>query len=133
MGPQPDAAPSPSGGTDLPHPEVAADAIVWASRRARREVWVGLSTVKAILGNRLISGFLDRYLALKACDGQMTGELATEREGNLFEPVSGDFGTRTLRPKRTPLKPPAMGVDLRRSRRRSRNRGGRRPRVSVLA
>lgn len=75
-------------------PDVAADAIVWASRRARREVWVGLSTVQAILGNRLIPGLLDRYLARKAWDGQMTGEPATEREGNLFEPVSGDFGAR---------------------------------------
>jgi NAD(P)-dependent dehydrogenase (short-subunit alcohol dehydrogenase family) len=37
-------------------PEVAADAIVWAADSGRREVWVGLPTVKAIVGDRVAPG-----------------------------------------------------------------------------
>lgn len=74
-------------------PEVAARAITWASRHPRRELWVGLSTVKAIIGTRLIPGLLDRYLARTAHKGQLT---QTPREpgrpDNLYEPVPGDAG-----------------------------------------
>ncbi len=41
-------------------PEVAAEAILFAAQARRREVWVGSSTVKAILANRLVPGMLDR-------------------------------------------------------------------------
>src|SRR5919106_4391804 len=44
-------------------PEVAAQAIMWAAESGRREVWVGLPTVKAILGNKVAPGLLDRFLA----------------------------------------------------------------------
>src|SRR5215218_2768781 len=44
-------------------PEVAAAAIVYATEHDRREVVVGLSTLLAILGDKIASGFLDRYLA----------------------------------------------------------------------
>jgi hypothetical protein len=49
--------------------------------------------VKAILGEKFIPGFLDRYLADFAWEGQETGEpLPGVRPGNLFEPVPGPFG-----------------------------------------
>src|SRR3569833_606447 len=51
-------------------PEVAAEAIVFAAYARRREVWVGSSTVKAILGNKLAPGMLDRYLARAGYSGQ---------------------------------------------------------------
>jgi NAD(P)-dependent dehydrogenase (short-subunit alcohol dehydrogenase family) len=41
-------------------PEVAAEAIVCASRYPRREFYVGMPTVKAIIGNKLFPGLLDR-------------------------------------------------------------------------
>ena len=44
-------------------PEVAADAIVFASSARLREVWVGSSTFKAILANKMAPWLLDRYLA----------------------------------------------------------------------
>ncbi|HEY9857513.1 MAG TPA: SDR family oxidoreductase [Stenomitos sp.] len=77
-------------------PEVAADAIVWASEHVRREVWVGLSTWKAIVGQRVIPGLLDRYLAKVGYVQQQTDEAADpDRPSNLFVPVdqTRDFGT----------------------------------------
>lgn len=72
-------------------PEVAARAIEWASRNDRREVWVGLPVYKTILGNKVAPGFLDRYLADHAWEGQFTDEpLGGERDGNLFEPVDDE-------------------------------------------
>jgi NAD(P)-dependent dehydrogenase (short-subunit alcohol dehydrogenase family) len=75
-------------------PEVAARAIFRAARTAPRELWVGRSSVAAILGNMLAPGLVDRILAKKAFGGQMSNEPALERQrsGNLYEPVAGLFG-----------------------------------------
>jgi short-subunit dehydrogenase len=76
-------------------PEVAADAIVYAARSRRREVWVGRSSVKAILANKFFPGLLDRYLAKTAYSGQLTQEAAAPgRPDNLFDPAPGDPQTR---------------------------------------
>jgi NAD(P)-dependent dehydrogenase (short-subunit alcohol dehydrogenase family) len=75
-------------------PEVAARGIVHAALHPRREFWVGWPAVKAILGNKLIPGILDRYLAGKAYEVQFGPEpLPDRRPDNLFEPVSGDHGS----------------------------------------
>ncbi|HSU96341.1 MAG TPA: SDR family oxidoreductase, partial [Gemmatimonadaceae bacterium] len=37
-------------------PEVAADAIFWAAHHRQREVWVGIPTIAAIVGNKFIPG-----------------------------------------------------------------------------
>jgi short-subunit dehydrogenase len=47
-------------------PEAVADIIFRAALDPKREYWLGASTLKAILGNMLLPGFLDRYLA-KEC------------------------------------------------------------------
>ena len=77
-------------------PEVAARAIVWASRHpARRELWVGGSTAITIAGTKLAPGVGDRYLAWRAVDGQQTGERASEqrlRTDYLESPLPGDRG-----------------------------------------
>ena len=80
-------------------PEVAADAIVYAAKSRRREIWVGRSSVKAIVGNKLFPGLLDRYLAKNGYSGQLTQE-PTEpgQPDNLFDPVPGD--PRHARPLR---------------------------------
>lgn len=44
-------------------PEVIARAIVWAAEHNRRELTVGVSTLKAIMGDKFIPGTLDHYLA----------------------------------------------------------------------
>ncbi|MGX2031118.1 SDR family oxidoreductase [Methylocaldum gracile] len=74
-------------------PEVAARGIVHAAYHPRREFWIGWPTVKTILGNKLVPGFLDRYLADKAYEGQLGPEpLPSNRPDNLFDPVPGDHG-----------------------------------------
>jgi NAD(P)-dependent dehydrogenase (short-subunit alcohol dehydrogenase family) len=74
-------------------PEVAARAIVWAAYHDRRELWVGWPTVKAIVGNGLVPGFADRYLARNGYESQQYDGLADRhRADNLWEPVPGDAG-----------------------------------------
>lgn len=68
-------------------PELAARAIVWASRHRRREVYVGWPAVKAIFGNKLAPGFADRVLADSGYTGQITDEpLPANACSNLYEP-----------------------------------------------
>jgi NAD(P)-dependent dehydrogenase (short-subunit alcohol dehydrogenase family) len=72
-------------------PEIAARAIVWASSHACREVWVGFSTYKAIIGQRLAPGFADRFLAGHAVERQETEQpVPSDRRDNLFETVPGN-------------------------------------------
>ena len=74
-------------------PEVAARAIFFAATHRRREIWVGFSTVKAILANRIAPGLIDKYLATAGYTGQLTHEkLGEDAPANLFEPVPGDYG-----------------------------------------
>jgi NAD(P)-dependent dehydrogenase (short-subunit alcohol dehydrogenase family) len=78
-------------------PEVAADAIVWAADHPRREYFVGLPTVEAIVGDRVAAGLADRYLARHGYDAQQTSEPEDpQRLHNLWSPVddSRDFGAR---------------------------------------
>jgi NAD(P)-dependent dehydrogenase (short-subunit alcohol dehydrogenase family) len=74
-------------------PEVAAEAIHYAAEHKRRELVVGWPAVKAVYGEKVAPGLLDRYLARFGYDAQQTEEpLDGERKGNLFEPVLGDVG-----------------------------------------
>jgi len=74
-------------------PELAAAAILWAAKHARREVYVGGPTVEAIVGDKLASGLADRYLANTNFEAQQTPEPADpDRTDNLFEPLAGDPG-----------------------------------------
>jgi hypothetical protein len=74
-------------------PEVAAHAIYFAATHRRRELWVGLPAVKAILGNRVMPGLLDRLLSSRAYVGQHTDQpVAPGRRDNLYAPVPGDHG-----------------------------------------
>jgi NAD(P)-dependent dehydrogenase (short-subunit alcohol dehydrogenase family) len=78
-------------------PEVAADVIVWASHRQRREIFVGAPTVIAIEGNKIAPGFADKYLGRNGFDSQQTSEpVAPDRADNLFEPVAADFGAHGI-------------------------------------
>ncbi|MGH9470864.1 MAG: SDR family oxidoreductase [Terriglobia bacterium] len=78
-------------------PEVAARAIVWAAHHRRREVYVGNSTVKAILGNKVAPGLLDRYLGETGYDSQQTAEpVSPGRPDNLLHPVPGDAGAHGI-------------------------------------
>jgi NAD(P)-dependent dehydrogenase (short-subunit alcohol dehydrogenase family) len=76
-------------------PEVGAEAVVWAARHTRREVWVGGSTVATIVGNRVAPGLIDRYLGRRGVQDQQSEEPVEEgRPDNLFEPAPGDWAAR---------------------------------------
>lgn len=72
-------------------PEVAAEAIVFASHNSRREIYVGMPTVEAIVGNKIAPGLLDHYLARTCYDSQQhDGPEDPNRAHNLWEPVDAD-------------------------------------------
>jgi NADP-dependent 3-hydroxy acid dehydrogenase YdfG len=74
-------------------PEVAADAIVFAARRPRRELWVGHSSVLAIAGNKLAPWLADRYLARTSIEAQQSDRpVEPGRPDYLYAPVPGDRG-----------------------------------------
>ncbi|MGB3608958.1 MAG: SDR family oxidoreductase [Cellvibrio sp.] len=79
-------------------PELAAKAIVWASKHRRRELYVGFPALKTIVGNKLFPGLADRMAARQGFTGQMDFSVpppapADQRDDNLFTPVSGDYGS----------------------------------------
>ena len=56
-------------------PEVAARAIVFASKNQRREIYVGLPTVIAIIGNKLFPRLGDIYLGKNGVKSQLTRKM----------------------------------------------------------
>lgn len=78
-------------------PEVIARAVVHAVLHPQREMWIAWSTRMAIVGQRLIPGLLDRYLAYRAWEGQQTDQLPaghplTHLTDNVDAPIPGDRG-----------------------------------------
>jgi NAD(P)-dependent dehydrogenase (short-subunit alcohol dehydrogenase family) len=74
-------------------PEVAAEAIAWASEYPRRELNVGGGTTRAIIANSFFPGILDHYLGRSGYDGQLGDEPEERgRADNLYEPLPGDAG-----------------------------------------
>jgi NAD(P)-dependent dehydrogenase (short-subunit alcohol dehydrogenase family) len=74
-------------------PEGIADAIVAAAESGRREVYVGMPTVTAIVGDKLAPGLADRYLAASGYQAQQTDQPDDpNRADNLWTPVPGDRG-----------------------------------------
>lgn len=73
-------------------PEVAARAIVYASQHPRRrEHFVGMPTVITVLGNKLLPGLGDRYLARTGIKSQLTDmPVQPDRPDNLFAPADQD-------------------------------------------
>jgi NAD(P)-dependent dehydrogenase (short-subunit alcohol dehydrogenase family) len=74
-------------------PEMIADAVIWAARHAPRDMVIGGSTLKALLGQMIAPGLLDRYLARTGFESQQTDKPNDpERPGNLYQPIPGDRG-----------------------------------------
>jgi NAD(P)-dependent dehydrogenase (short-subunit alcohol dehydrogenase family) len=79
-------------------PEVAARAVAWAAEHPRRELWVGLPTVYTIVGEKVASGFMDRYLGRTNEKAQQTAKPIdpARRVDNLFSPPPGDPGAHGM-------------------------------------
>lgn len=77
--------------SDVFQPEVAADAVYRAALEFPRELWVGFSAMKAIVGQLAAPALLDRMLAQQAWEGQLDPQLPAPpgAPDNLFDPVAG--------------------------------------------
>jgi NAD(P)-dependent dehydrogenase (short-subunit alcohol dehydrogenase family) len=74
-------------------PEVAADAVHWSAHNRRRELYVGMPTVKTIVGNKLAPWLVERVLAKQGYSGQQSDKPADpDRKDNLVSPSPGDPG-----------------------------------------
>ncbi|WP_131118271.1 SDR family oxidoreductase [Lichenihabitans psoromatis] len=73
-------------------PEVAARAIVFTAQHPRRDVWVGLSTLAAIMMDRFAPGLADRLLALGGYPAQITKQRELgSATANLYGPIGGVY------------------------------------------
>ena len=73
-------------------PEIAADAIVWASHHRRRELYLGMPTLMAMWGNKVCPGLIDRYLGRTGYKSQQTDQPEQpDRPSNLWHSVPGAF------------------------------------------
>lgn len=79
-------------------PELTAEVVVEAglAERPRREYWVGMPTVLAIVGQKFIPGLLDRYLGKTGYDSQqLPGEPKDPNApDNLYDYVPGTHSAR---------------------------------------
>jgi NAD(P)-dependent dehydrogenase (short-subunit alcohol dehydrogenase family) len=74
-------------------PEAIARRVVRVADNPPRELWIGWSTLKAIVGTMLLPGLGDRIVAREAYGGQMDIQPARRwKTDNLFTPVGGDPG-----------------------------------------
>jgi len=75
-------------------PEVGADAVHHAVRHdVGRELLVAWPTVKAVMGEKLVPGYIDRRLGKRGYASEQTGAPADpDRPDNLWQPAPGDFG-----------------------------------------
>ena len=74
-------------------PEIAAEAIVYASEHDRKEVLVGWPTVESVLAERLASSALDHYIAGTAWDGALEATAFVDRPDNFWHPIERDVGS----------------------------------------
>jgi short-subunit dehydrogenase len=91
-------------------PEVAARAIADAAEHPRREIWVGLPTVYTILGEKVASGLMDRYLGRTNEQAQET-EIPIDpaaRADNLDAPPPGDPGAHGIFDARAHARSPQL-------------------------
>lgn len=73
-------------------PEAIARRIVQAALRAPREVWIGRSTLGAILGTAAAPAWLDRFASREAWERQMSDEpVEGAQPGNLYSPAPERF------------------------------------------
>ncbi len=75
-------------------PEVPAEAVIFIAENVRREIMLALPTVGSTLGEKVIPGLLDHYLAKAAWDGVMLPEPKDpNHKNNFWQPLPGDHGS----------------------------------------
>jgi short-subunit dehydrogenase len=75
-------------------PEVGAEAVLFAAHHERREMYVGFSTARAIVVDKIAPAFADWYLAHHGYEDQQTAEpVEANRRDNLWSTVPGGHRT----------------------------------------
>ena len=86
-------------------PEIIANAVTYITDHYRREMYLGLSTIIAIWGNRIAPWYADWYLGRTGYKSQQTGQKADPNSpNNLWQPVDdkedhgshGSFDNRAI-------------------------------------
>jgi len=97
-------------------PELAAEVVVAAglARNPRREYWVGMPTVTAILGQRFIPGLLDLYLGKTGYKSQQIPNEPKDPSApnNLYEYVPGKHSARGKFADRSTMTSIEVGISL---------------------
>jgi short-subunit dehydrogenase len=76
-------------------PDIIARGIEWATYHRHRELYLTWSTYKAIIADKLIPGYVDKYLAKKGYDSQFyDGYNDPNKPNNLWKPIDEDFGAK---------------------------------------
>jgi NADP-dependent 3-hydroxy acid dehydrogenase YdfG len=73
-------------------PEVIAKAVLYAAVRRPRELWIGGSTIRAIVGQFFARRLADRYLAWTGYRSQQTDQRERPHPDNVDQPLPGDKG-----------------------------------------
>lgn len=97
-------------------PEVMAEAIHFAAHSHRREMMVGMPTLKAVYGNRIAPWYADWELARMGYDSQQMDEpVQPDRPNNLWEPVAGDHGAHGRFDERSSYSSPQLWLNMNRN------------------
>ena len=99
-------------------PEVIADGVAYVADHYRRELFIGLSTVIVIQGNKIAPGFGDWYLGKTGYKSQQTNQPENpNRPNNLWHPVDEDhdYGAHGAFDDRARKKSLQLWVDTHRS------------------
>ena len=100
-------------------PELCAQAVVAAgtARKPRREYWVGMPTVGAIMGQRFVPGALDRYLGRTGYKSQQVQSEPRDpnTQDNLYSYVPGTHSARGRFEDKAARSSPQLFVSLHRN------------------
>lgn len=96
-------------------PEVIARAVLYAAKHAPRELCIASSAIKAIVGQRVIPGLLDRYLGRIGYRAQQTDQPQPPgHRDNVDAPLPGDRGAHGRFDARSKAWSPALWLRLHR-------------------
>jgi len=97
-------------------PEIPAEAIYWSAHHRRRELWVGYSTLQAIIGTKLSALAGDIYLARTGFSGQQMSDrpVPPGRPDNLFEPVPEKAATHGIFDDQAKSRSPQLWLSIHR-------------------
>jgi NAD(P)-dependent dehydrogenase (short-subunit alcohol dehydrogenase family) len=98
-------------------PEIPAEAVYWAAHHRRRELWVGYSTVEAIVGTKLSALAGDIYLAKTGFSGQQIKDMPVPRDrpDNLEAPLPDKAATHGIFDDQAKVRSPQLWAATHRS------------------